>query len=144
MAQTFGFIFKPRRDFSKKATTIFNVPLALQAEVTVVLISFHGEQIYLTNHLRYYFTLLQKKSQHPAERFTPSPFHTVFIIGHKKKIQPPREILIPVASEVSSGCISSGDASKNCLQQSESFQVSGSTVSISTKRSPDLVKIRIP
>lgn len=83
--QTFDFHFKSRHVFPKKGTTIFSVPLALQSEVTVVLIYVHGEQIYLANFLRYYFLLLQK---HPAESFTLSPFHTVFIIGHYKKKNP--------------------------------------------------------
>lgn len=87
-------ISNPGMFFSKKAITIFNVPLVLQSEVTVVLTYFHGEQIYLTNYPRYYFLLLQKKSQHPTERFTPCPFHSVFMTGHKKKeIQRPHEIL---------------------------------------------------
>lgn len=49
----FDFHFKSRHVFPKKATTLFSVPLALQFEVTVVLIYFHGEQIYLMNYLRY-------------------------------------------------------------------------------------------
>lgn len=91
LVQTLDFIFKPKAHFflfQERATTIFNGPLALQSEVRVVLISLDGEQIYLTNYLRYYLMLLQKKSQHPAEKFTPSPFHTKCIIGHQNKKNP--------------------------------------------------------
>lgn len=43
-----GFHFQTKAlfFFQERATTIFNGPLALQSEVTVVLISFDGEQIY--------------------------------------------------------------------------------------------------